>query len=58
MADHDHDDRSGPGDEGFLESTLRDATITGTDDDPPPPPEEPQGVNPGTTSQSEGADRT
>ncbi len=29
---------------GFLESTLNDATITGTDDDPPSPTREPQGA--------------
>jgi hypothetical protein len=37
----EREERSGPGQEGFIESTLRDNTITGTEDDPAPP-EEPQ----------------
>ena len=37
----EREDRSGPGQEGFIESTLRDATITGTGDDQAPP-DEPQ----------------
>jgi hypothetical protein len=50
MADDRRDDRSGPGEEGFLESLLRDATITGTEDDPPRPPAEPQVAAPETTN--------
>ncbi|HET6257680.1 hypothetical protein [Pseudonocardia sp.] len=50
MADDRRDDRSGPGEEGFLESLLRDATITGTEEDPPPPPAEPQVAAPETTN--------
>jgi hypothetical protein len=37
----EREERSGPGQEGFLENILRDATTTGTGDDPPPP-DEPQ----------------
>jgi hypothetical protein len=37
----EREDRSGPGQEGFIESTLRDVTITGTGDDKAPP-DEPQ----------------
>jgi hypothetical protein len=52
MADSDErDDRSGPAQEGFLETLLKEATITGTGDDPAPPPEEPQAPNAGTTNQ-------
>jgi len=40
MAD-EREDRSGSGQEGVVESTLRDATTTGTAEDPGPP-EEPQ----------------
>jgi hypothetical protein len=39
----ERDDRSGPAQEGFIESTLRDATLTGGPDDPKPP-DEPQGA--------------
>jgi hypothetical protein len=35
------EERSGPGQEGFVENILRDATTTGTGDDPAPP-DEPQ----------------
>jgi hypothetical protein len=37
----EREERSGPEQEGFIESTLRDATTTGTGDDPAPP-DEPQ----------------
>lgn len=37
----EREERSAPGEEGFLENTLRDATTTGTGDDPAPP-DEPQ----------------
>ncbi|MHA6624793.1 hypothetical protein ACU61A_05195 [Pseudonocardia sichuanensis] len=36
-------DRPAPGSEGTTESTLRDATLTGTGEDPEPPAE-PQGA--------------
>jgi hypothetical protein len=35
------DQRRDQDDDGFIESTVRDATVTGTGDDPEPP-EEPQ----------------
>ncbi|WP_219413122.1 hypothetical protein [Pseudonocardia nigra] len=50
MAD-ERTDRSGPGNEGFVENLLRDSTITGTRDDPPPAPEEPQAPNAGAVNQ-------
>jgi hypothetical protein len=37
----EREERSGPEQEGFIESTLRDATTTGTGDEPAPP-DEPQ----------------
>jgi hypothetical protein len=45
-ADSEHprtmgDQRRDQDDDGFIESTVRDATITGTEDDPEPP-DEPQ----------------
>jgi hypothetical protein len=43
MGDDERTDRPSPGQEGFIETTLRDATIAGTGDDPEPP-EQPQGA--------------
>jgi hypothetical protein len=57
MPDDERDDRSGPGEEGFIASLLREATITGTGDDPAPPPEEPQAAGlPGARPDGDTAD--